>query len=321
MGCSLYSFVGGATLLAILYKVLSSVWIVLYPHILAKRLGHVIDLKTLGKWAVITGATDGIGKGYAVELAKRGLNVFLISRSEDRLKATAEEIRKAAPNVETKYLVVDFGLANAHTYQTTITEALKDIEIGVLVNNVGMSYPYPEELLKIRGGNEEYIQTIIGVNCNSAVQMAKVVLPAMVAREKGAIVNISSSMAFNPAPYLTIYSACKAFVDFFTRGLRSEYADSGVIIQGVYPFYVATKMSGVKSSFWNATPEEFAISALDTIGVVDFTCGYFAHEILGIVMNLVPSFLLTVVLKKALKDTRGRFLRKEQKQQQGKKEE
>jgi 17beta-estradiol 17-dehydrogenase / very-long-chain 3-oxoacyl-CoA reductase len=288
----------------------------LYPHILAKRLGHVIDLKKLGKWAVVTGSTDGIGKGYAKELAKRGLNVFLISRNEERLQATAEEIRKVAlPNVEIKTLSIDFGKANADTYKTTITDALKDLEIGILVNNVGQSYLYPEEFLKVRGGSEEWLQNLLAVNCNSTMQMTRIVLPAMIAREKGAIINVASSMAMSPAPLLTVYSACKVFVDYFTRGIRSEYASSGVIFQGVYPFYVATKMTGaLKRSFWVAVPDEFASGALDTVGVVDFTCGSFAHEILGIGFNLIPSFILTTGIRNALKTNRDKFLRWEQKQ-------
>jgi len=319
---SFMCFFGSVALAGIVYKVLSSLWIVLYPHVLAKRLGHVIELKSLGKWAVVTGSTDGIGKGYARQLAKRGLNIFLISRNEERLNATEEEIRQIAPNVEIRKLAIDFGKADAAAYQTTIADALKDIEIGILVNNVGMSYPYPEELLKVHGGNEEYFQQMVSVNCLSALQMTRLVLPAMIAREKGAIVNVASSLAFNPAPYLTVYSACKVFMDYMSRGLRSEYADSGVIFQVVYPFYVATKMSGmVKKSFFVAEPDEFAADALNTVGIVDMTCGCLSHELQGVGVNLLPSFLLTILLKKALKGVQVKFLRREQRQAQEKKTE
>lgn len=321
----LYSFVGAVAIAGIIYKFLSSVWIVLYPHILAKRLGHVIDLKTLGKWAVITGATDGIGKSYAKQLAKRGLNVFLISRSEDKLQATADEIKKLTPNVEVKTLAIDFGKVNAKTYQTTIKDALKDLEIGVLVNNVGMSYTYPEQLLKIRGGGPEFLDTMVSVNCLSAIQMTQLVLPEMVSRKKGAIINIASSLALSPAPYVTVYSASKAFVDYFTQGLRVEYSDSGVIFQVVYPFFVSTNMTGnVKKSFFTAVPDEFAASALNTVGIVDMTCGCLSHELEGVVMRLVPTFLLTILLKNQLKTMRAKWLRREQKQlqqQEQKKEE
>lgn len=321
MACSFYSFVGAVAIFCVIYKLLSSIWRIIYPHVLAKRLGHVIDLKTLGKWAVVTGSTDGIGKGYAKELAKRGLNVFLISRSEEKLKATMEEIRSLAPNVEVKYLVVDFIKADPAMYQTAITEALKDIEIGILVNNVGQSYSYPEAFLNVRGGNEEFFQGMVSVNCMSTVQMTKIVLPAMAAREKGAIVNIASSLAFTPAPYLSVYAACKAFVSYFTLGIRSEYADSGVIFQVVYPFYVATKMAGIaRKSFYVADPDEFASGALDTVGIVDMTCGSLVHELQGIIVNLVPSFLLVIATKKALRNVRDKFLRKEQRTQQEKKE-
>jgi len=319
---SLCCIVGGVAILGLLYKFLSLAWCILYPHVLAKRLGHVIDLKTLGKWAVVTGSTDGIGKSYAKELARRGLNVFLMSRNKERLNATVEEIRKIAPNVETKIFVIDFGEADAHFYQTAVTEALKNLEIAILVNNVGMGYPYPEEFLKIRGGDEKFLQTLITVNCTAAVQMTRVILPAMLARKKGAIVNVASGQAFSPAPYMTVYAACKSFIDYFTRGIRSEYAGSGVIFQVVYPFFVATKLSGmVKRTFWIAIPDEFASAALDTVGVVDATCGSFSHELQGVGVNILPKCIRIMVFKKSLKDVRDKFLRKEQKQQQEKKKE
>jgi len=312
-----YSVVGAVAVAGFVYKLLSSLWIAVYPHLLAKRLGHLIDLKSLGQWAVVTGATDGIGKGYAKQLAKRGLNVVLISRNAEKLQAVAEEIHAFAPNIETKTLAIDFTTADAQVYEKTITDALKDIEIGVLVNNVGMSYPFPEQVLKIRNGGHEYLQNMVYVNCLSALQMIKVVMPSMVARGKGAVVNISSATAMNPSPYLTVYSACKIFVDYLSRGLRSEYADSGVIVQVVHPFYVSTKMSGMRrKSFFIADPDEFAASALNTVGVVDITSGCFSHELQSILVGAVPSFLVTVMMKRAMMDTRGKFLRKEQKQQQ-----
>jgi len=313
---ALFTVLGVVAAAFILYKLATALWQIFYPHVLAKILGHTIDLKSLGKWAVVTGATDGIGKGYAKELARRGINVYLISRSEEKLKATADEIRKVNPKVEVRTLPVDFSQATPAVYRTTIANALKDIEVGVLVNNVGMGYTYPEELHKVDGG-EEFLQNIVLVNSVSAVQMSRVVLPAMLQRKKGAIIMISSAASFSPMALLTVYSATKVFLDYLSDGLGIEYSDSGLIFQVVNPFYVVTKMSGLgRTSFWAPDPDRYAASALNTVGLVNATSGCFSHELQRVGMKLLVSILPPATLgeraKATLKRVSANYLRKQE---------
>ena len=100
-----------------------------------------VNLKKYGSWAVVTGCTDGIGKAYAEHLAKRGLNIVLISRTLEKLQEQAKFITDKY-KVETKVIAVDF--TEQTSIYTTIRNELGDLDIGVLVNNVGMSYKYPE---------------------------------------------------------------------------------------------------------------------------------------------------------------------------------
>ncbi|CAL8263199.1 unnamed protein product [Merluccius merluccius] len=246
----------------------------------------------LGKWAVVTGATDGIGKSYAEELARRGFSMMLISRSQDKLDDVARSLEDQF-KVETMTIAVDFGRADIYA---KIDAALAGLEIGVLVNNVGVSYSYPEYYLHIPD-LDNFITYMINVNITSVCQMTRLVLPRMAERSKGVILNISSASGMYPVPLLTVYSASKAFVDFFSRGLQEEYRRQGIIIQSVLPFFVATKMTRIrKPTLDKPTPERYVASELSTVGLQSQTNGYFPHAVMGWVTTKVVPISIVIFL-------------------------
>ncbi|NXY00588.1 HSDL1 protein, partial [Centropus bengalensis] len=168
------------------------------------KLGLGVDLvKQYGKWAVVTGSTDGIGKAYAKELAKRGVNIILISRSKEKLEAVAKSISETY-QVETLFVVADFS--KGREPYPAIKEALKDKEIGILVNNVGILSPYPNYFTNL---SEDMLWDMININIASANMMTHIVLPGMVKKKKGAIVNVSSAACCQPTPMMTTYGASK----------------------------------------------------------------------------------------------------------------
>ncbi|XP_028306723.1 very-long-chain 3-oxoacyl-CoA reductase-A [Gouania willdenowi] len=262
----------------LLYKLLSGFRIWIWGN------GHLVSPK-LGKWAVVTGATDGIGKSYAEELAHRGFAMMLISRSQHKLDDVAQCLKEQY-KVETRTIAVDFGKTDI--YQK-IEAGLAGLEIGVLVNNVGVSYAYPEYFLNIPD-LDNFITNMINVNITSVCQMTRLVLPRMSERSKGVILNISSAGGMYPLPLLTLYSSTKAFVDFFSRGLQEEYRRSGIIIQSVLPFFVATKMTRIKKpTLDKPTPERYVAAELATVGLQSQTNGYFPHAVMGwLTTKLVP---------------------------------
>lgn len=117
------------------------------------------NLKKLGEWAVVTGATDGIGKAYAFKLAKRGLNIVLISRTEAKLNAVKAEIEEKYPSVQVKVVICDYSDFNAKL-RAKVEKAVKDLDVGVLVNNVGVSYQFPKYFSEL---NEEEVAGLMEV--------------------------------------------------------------------------------------------------------------------------------------------------------------
>lgn len=126
----LYNAVFAVAVLFFAKKVFDSLYRLFYPFFLATP----CDLKALAgsSWAVVTGSTDGIGKAYAIGLAKRGFNLLLISRSEEKLNAVSSEIRILALGIDVRTITFDFVTANVSDYEEKIFAVLRDYEIGLL---------------------------------------------------------------------------------------------------------------------------------------------------------------------------------------------
>ncbi|XP_012668877.1 testosterone 17-beta-dehydrogenase 3 isoform X2 [Otolemur garnettii] len=184
-------------------------------------------LRSMGQWAVITGAGDGIGKAYSFELAKHGVNVVLISRTLEKLQAIATEI-ECTTGSSVKIIQVDFTKDGIYEY---IKDKLKGLEIGILVNNVGM---LPDLFPRYFLNTPDEMQSLIHCNITSVVKMTQLVLTQMESRRRGLILNISSGIALFPWPLYTLYSASKAFMCMFSKALQVEYKEKGIIIQACF---------------------------------------------------------------------------------------
>ncbi|GFY52139.1 very-long-chain 3-oxoacyl-CoA reductase [Trichonephila inaurata madagascariensis] len=275
----------------------------------------------IGKWAVVTGGSEGIGKAYAEELAARGLNVCLISRNIEKLNSVAKEIAENY-KVSTKTISVDFT-NGPDIYKKIETELLElDGAIGVLVNNVGMSYKYAEYFHAIPDGLN-VIWDLINSNVTSCTMMMKIVMPMM--NGKGIIINVSSLMAIYPMPLLAVYSASKAYMDYLSRATFYEYKDTGIIIQSVLPSYVATKMSNRRPSLEIPSAKTYVSSAIKTVGFEDYTYGYFPHKIRGFIhqwlkANMPACFNLALSLYFMTKSRESYFRKMQKKEEMLKKE-
>ncbi|XP_028387251.2 testosterone 17-beta-dehydrogenase 3 [Phyllostomus discolor] len=255
-------------------------------------------LKSMGQWAVITGAGDGIGKAYSFELARQGLNVVLISRTLEKLQTLAMEIERTTGS-SVKIIQADFTKDDIYEY---IKGKLEGLEIGILVNNVGMLPSLlPTHFLNTPDG----IQSLIHCNITSVVKMTQLVLKHMESRQKGLILNISSGVALFPWPLYSMYSASKAFVCTFSKALQAEYKAKGIIIQVLTPYSVSTPMTKcLNTSLITKTANEFVKESLNYVMIGDETCGCLVHEILARFLSLIPSWVIYSSMFKKLLLTR-----------------
>ncbi|XP_028399634.1 very-long-chain 3-oxoacyl-CoA reductase-B-like [Dendronephthya gigantea] len=268
-------------------------------------LGGNLDFRRYGEWAVVTGSTDGIGKEYAKQLAAKGLNIILMSRSQEKLDAVASEI-ESEHKVKTKVIKIDFS--GGHEIYEPIAKELEGFEIGVLVNNVGFALPYPAFFHEV---SVENIWRQINVNVMSTTMLTKLIIPSMVVRKKGIIINVASVAAIIPISLLGPYSGTKAFMDKLSESLQIEYGDKGIIVQSVLPCFVATKMSGIKTSgLFTPFPDSYVRSVLRKVGVSKQCHGYWPHDLQGFIASLVPVWLMRLVVMKGLLALRDEALEK-----------
>lgn len=187
-----------------------------------------------GPWALITGASSGLGAEYARQLSAKGLNVVLVARRQDRLEALADEIGAAHP-VQTRVLVSDLSADGACE---TVVEQVRDLEIGLLVNNAGFGRLGRYDELQ----PQELAQMTV-LNCVVPVLLTNLLLPPMVARQRGGLIFLASLAAYQSCPYFTVYAATKVFNLFMGEGLYGEYRALGIDSLAVSPGVTQTEFT------------------------------------------------------------------------------
>ena len=179
-----------------------------------------------GARALVTGASSGIGAAFARELGRRGLDLVLTARSDERLEALANELRASyATRVETiaADLAEPAGIAR-------VGAVLESRTVDVLINNAGFGTRE-----RFAEADAERTANMIALNVSAVVALARIAAPGMVSRGGGAIVNVASTAAFQACPYMSVYGATKAFVLSFSTALAAELAGTGVRVTALCP--------------------------------------------------------------------------------------
>jgi short-subunit dehydrogenase len=176
-------------------------------------------------WAVVTGASSGLGAIFADQLAQRGLSLVLAGRDQARVEAVAQRVGQTAPDVDVELVVGDLGTDAEH-----LVDQLDGRVIDVLVNNAGFGTYGP--FSDIDAGREH---ELIAVNVDGLVRLTHAVLPGMLARGRGGILNVASTIGFQPGPYQATYGASKAFVLSLSQALWAESRGTGVTVTALCP--------------------------------------------------------------------------------------
>eukprot|EP00931_Biecheleriopsis_adriatica_P031103 TRINITY_DN18269_c0_g1_i1.p1 TRINITY_DN18269_c0_g1~~TRINITY_DN18269_c0_g1_i1.p1 ORF type:complete len:361 (+),score=51.42 TRINITY_DN18269_c0_g1_i1:87-1085(+) len=218
-----------------------------------------------GDWAVVTGASRGLGRGYALALARRGLNVALVSRNREALEKVARECE--AFSVKTYVIVADLYLGDAVNTEQLLKEALDALggPVSVLVNNLGgkpQGLPYTLMPCYCEDLDAETFAAFLKCNTAPTVLMTSMVLQGMVRRRKGYILNVSSMNSLQACPYLSPYSAAKAFVTSYSHCLSNELRGRkcGVEVDVVHPGPVATDGIGRRDMPSGSIPDPIAFA-------------------------------------------------------------
>ena len=181
-----------------------------------------------GQGVLVTGASSGIGAAFARALAERGANVLLVARSLPKLEALATELRERY-GVRAEALPADLREAGAGA-RLLAEAARRKFSVDLLINNAGLGSYGPFETV-----SDERVAEQIAVNVASLVELTHAFLPAMIARGTGGIINVASTAAFQPVPYMAVYAATKAFVLSFSEALWAENRARGVRVLALCP--------------------------------------------------------------------------------------
>lgn len=200
------------------------------------------DASPARKRALVTGASAGIGKAFAEQLAAAGFDLILVARNRERLDDLAEHLVHAH-HITAEALPADL---TDPLERSLVESVIEDTPLDLLVNNAGFG-----TFGAFADADPDAEEREIQLNVIALTRLARAALPGMVQRGRGAIINVSSLAAFQPTPYTATYAATKAFVNSFTEAIHEELRDTGVVVQALCPGFTRTEFqerAGVDTS-------------------------------------------------------------------------
>ncbi|MBT2622196.1 MULTISPECIES: SDR family NAD(P)-dependent oxidoreductase [Chryseobacterium] len=195
-------------------------------------------MDTKESFAVVTGASQGLGKAFVEHLARKKINVILISLPNQNVKELSERIADSY-EVKTHYYEIDLS-SNENVLNLT-EELNRSFNIHILINNAGLGGTQ-----KFVDATPDYINTILQVNVMATSMMTHQLLPNLLKQPKAYILNVSSMAAFSPIGFKTVYPASKTFIHSFSRGLHEELKDTNVFVSVVNPGAMKTNIDVCK---------------------------------------------------------------------------
>jgi len=271
----------------------------MYKNLIRKR--HDLKLRYgENSWAIVTGATDGLGKAFCEELAKEGFNIILVSRTLEKLKKVSSEIQLLNKKIQVEYIAFDFDKRTTiEDYQQIFGNLTNKYDISILINNVGA---YEEGLFANQ--SMEQILKLVNVNVLPQTILTKIFCNYLSKRKKrSAIIDLSSFVSLHPAPFCSsTYSSSKSYNYYLSRALSEEFDNINIDVMPVRLVFAETNMSKKKSNGWLViTPTQCVTGVLNDLGYEKETVGHISHKIQFFFINLVPRFVFYLIFRFAVK--------------------
>lgn len=255
---------------------------------------------TNDRFALITGASSGIGREFARILARDGFSLVLVARSHHELSALAEDFKN---RFGTATLLLPVDLRN-HSGAEEIMAALCEhqIELEILINNAGIGSYGEFSSADVRSQLE-----IIQINVVALTHLTRLILPGMIARGRGIILNVSSTAAYAPGPTMAVYYASKAFVSSFSRAICEEVRGTGVTVTTLCPGPTRTNFqsnAGMRKSIQLQKFNMMTAERVATLGIRGMLAGKrlvipgFINQILAVGSRFVPLSLSLALIKR-----------------------
>ncbi|KAJ8097697.1 hypothetical protein POJ06DRAFT_259761 [Lipomyces tetrasporus] len=302
----IFGYIGLATSVLILTSLVKTVYIYIRPSSLPRYCKEGDE-----SWAFVTGASDGIGQGFAQELCARGFNVFLHGRNPEKLLRIQETLRKEYSARQTRIILYDASKIDA-SIDDIASQIGETTRLTVLINNVGgMGMMMPCPYVNLQDFTFEDMQTVLSVNATFSAHITRVLLPLLLKNQPGLIINISSTTKFG-IPWLAPYVATKAFAigfgDALSAEMRAEKHDVEVL--GVIVGSVESASNPATPSIFTPTSRAMASAVLDRVGCGELSVwGHWAHRLQGIALDVLSQKMFQDIAT-----TQVRKLRLEQEQ-------
>ena len=220
------------------------------------------------KLAVVTGASAGIGWEMARQLAVRGYDLLAVARREDRLAKLAREISNESGR-KVQCMPLDLTVPEDRNKLVSALNTSAE-KLSLVVNNAGFGFVGPTVQMP-----SERIAGMIELNITALTELSHEAAKIMMKKRAGALINVGSTASFQPVPYMTVYSATKAYVLSFTEALAEELAEYGIRVMALCPGYTKTEFQAVAGVKLDGVPLRSVMSAEECvrIGLEDFEKG------------------------------------------------
>ncbi len=244
-----------------------------------------------GPWALVTGASSGIGEGFASALARCGMNLVLVARRAQLLEALAETLR-AEHGVEVRCVPLDLTRDDA---AETLTGVVEKLDVGLVVQNAGSGWIGPFE----KRSADDHVR-LIKLHCEFPVASTALLLPKLRARRRSAVIVVSSAGAWVPMPYYAVYGATKAFLAMWAEALAAELEGTGVDVVVLAPGDTKTgfqDVAGEQSTRWSRV-EDVVDAALAGLGRTTIVVPGIENRLGLLLARLLPRRWVVRIMKR-----------------------